>query len=69
MSKSFGNQGLLEDVSLQINLGDRFALVGPNGAGKSTLFKVIMGLEPTDEGTVTLRPGVTFGYLPQGVLR
>jgi ATP-binding cassette, subfamily F, member 3 len=65
VSKSFGHQVLLESVSLQINEKDRFALIGPNGAGKSTLFKLILGeLEP-DEGTIALRSGVTFGYLPQ----
>lgn len=65
LSKSFGNQILFEDSSLQINEGDRFALVGPNGAGKSTLFKLIMGMETPDEGEVVLRSGITFGYLPQ----
>ncbi len=65
ISKSFGAQTLLENISLQINSGDRFALVGPNGAGKSTLFKMIMGAEPPDSGEVALRSGVRFGYLPQ----
>lgn len=63
--KSFGNQVLLEGASLQINGGDRFALVGPNGAGKSTLFKLILGKEEPDSGEISLRTGVTFGYLPQ----
>lgn len=63
--KSFGAQTLLDDVSLQINSDDRFALVGPNGAGKSTLFKLIMGLEPVDKGDIALRTGIRFGYLPQ----
>jgi len=65
ISKSFGAQTLFEDASLQINDGDRFALVGPNGAGKSTLFKLIMGQEPPDTGEVQLRSGIQFGYLPQ----
>lgn len=65
ISKSFGAQTLFEDVSLQINERDRYALVGPNGAGKSTLFKIIMGAETPDEGEVSLRTGVTFGFLPQ----
>ena len=56
---------LFENVALQINMGDRFALVGPNGAGKSTLFKLIMGLEPPDSGDVAMRQDITFGYLPQ----
>jgi len=65
ISKSYGAQTLFEDVSLQINENDRFALVGPNGAGKSTLFRMIMGQEQVDKGDVALRSGVRFGYLPQ----
>src|SRR5690348_4138178 len=65
VSKSFGQQVLFDHVALQINAGDRFALVGPNGAGKSTLFKLIMGVEPPDEGEVAMRQDITFGYLPQ----
>jgi ATP-binding cassette subfamily F protein 3 len=65
VSKSFGAQTLFEEASLQINDGDRFALVGPNGAGKSTLFKMIMGTEEPDDGEIVLRSGITFGYLPQ----
>lgn len=65
VSKSYGAQTLFEDASLQINHGDRFALVGPNGAGKSTLFRLIMGKEEPDAGEVSLRSGVRFGYLPQ----
>src|SRR5471032_1927203 len=65
VSKAFGNKILFESVSLQINQEDRFALVGPNGAGKSTLFKLIMGVEPPDDGEISLRTGMTFGYLPQ----
>src|SRR5262249_20045471 len=59
------DQVLFEGISLQINQGDRLALVGPNGAGKSTLFKLVMKQEEPDEGDVSLRAGVTFGYLPQ----
>ncbi len=65
LQKSFGAQTLFDDASLQINFGDRFALVGPNGAGKSTLFKLIMGAEPADAGEISLRDGIRFGYLPQ----
>jgi len=65
VTKSFGSQTLFENVALQINDGDRYALVGPNGAGKSTLFRLIMGQEPPDEGDIFLRKGISFGYLPQ----
>ena len=63
--KSFGRQVVLDGASLQINRGDRLALVGPNGAGKSTLFKILLGIEQADGGTLTLKRGATVGYLPQ----
>jgi ATP-binding cassette subfamily F protein 3 len=63
--KSFGSQALLEDASLQVNEGDRFALVGPNGAGKSTLFKMMLRGEEADEGEIQFKKGVVVGYLPQ----
>jgi ATP-binding cassette, subfamily F, member 3 len=65
VAKSFGQQTLLENASLQINEGDRFVLVGPNGAGKSTLFKMLLGQEAVDEGEITMRRGASVGYLPQ----
>ncbi len=65
VSKSFGGQSLLEDASLQINDGERFALVGPNGAGKSTLFKMMLGQEEADEGELQFKKGMVVGYLPQ----
>jgi ATP-binding cassette subfamily F protein 3 len=63
--KSFGGQGLFEGASLQINSGDRYALVGPNGAGKSTLFKMLLGLETPDSGELQIKRGTVVGYLPQ----
>ncbi len=43
LSKSFAGRALFDDVSLQVNRGDRIGLVGPNGAGKSTLFALLPG--------------------------
>src|SRR5581483_8291055 len=63
--KHFGAQSLFDGASLQINDGDRYALVGPNGAGKSTLFRMLLGEQSPDEGTIDLRRGVAVGYLPQ----
>ncbi|MBI3550364.1 MAG: ABC-F family ATP-binding cassette domain-containing protein [Elusimicrobia bacterium] len=63
--KSFGAQTLFEDATLQINDGDRFALVGPNGAGKSTLFRMLLGQVEPDAGEIVLRRGLQKGYLPQ----
>ncbi len=63
--KSFSSQTLFEGASLQINEGERFALVGPNGSGKSTLFKMMLREEEVDEGEIQFKKGVVVGYLPQ----
>ena len=65
ISKSFGGRVLYSNATLQLNAGERWALVGPNGAGKTTLLKIIMGLESADEGAVTFAKDATLGYLEQ----
>ena len=50
---------------MTINWGERVALVGPNGAGKSTLFKLILGEEPSDTGSVEVDDYAITGYLAQ----
>jgi ATP-binding cassette subfamily F protein 3 len=65
ISKSYGGRVLFEDVSLQVNRGDKIGLVGPNGAGKTTLLSIILKEASPDEGTVSLERRVTMGYLPQ----
>jgi len=65
ISKAFGDQVLLKGASLQLNAGDRYAIVGPNGSGKSTFLKILLGIEEPDGGSIQLKKGVTFGYLPQ----
>ena len=65
ISKSFGGRVLYSNATLQLNAGERWALVGPNGAGKTTLLKIIMGLESADEGTVIFAKDATLGYLEQ----
>jgi ATP-binding cassette subfamily F protein 3 len=65
VSKSFGSQTLFEDAFLQINEGERFALVGPNGSGKSTLFKMMLREEEADAGEIQFKKGAIVGYLPQ----
>ncbi len=65
VSKSFSGRVLFEDVSLQVNRGDRIGLVGPNGAGKSTLFSLLLGEASPDEGRVAFERNATVGYLPQ----
>jgi ATP-binding cassette subfamily F protein 3 len=65
LSKSFGGRILFEDAAMQVNCGDRIALVGPNGAGKSTLFSILLGIEEVDKGRIALQRGVRIGFLPQ----
>jgi ATP-binding cassette subfamily F protein uup len=63
----FGGRSLLEDVSLQIEEGERIGILGRNGSGKTTLLKLISGELPPDEGTVESPPGVRCARLPQGI--
>jgi ATP-binding cassette, subfamily F, member 3 len=65
LSKSFAGRALFEDVSLQVNRGDRIGLVGPNGAGKSTLFALLLGDVSPDNGTIAIEKNATIGFLPQ----
>ena len=65
LSKAFGDNRLFEDISFNIRLGDRVALIGPNGCGKSTLFKIILGKIPPSSGTVKTGTGVEIGYYDQ----
>ncbi len=65
LKMSVAGRVLFENASLQVNYGDRVALVGPNGAGKSTLFSIILGRRTPDEGSVERDPWTMVGYLPQ----
>jgi ATP-binding cassette subfamily F protein 3 len=60
-----GVKKVLEDVSFQIDRGDRIALVGANGAGKSTLIRMLSGLEPPDKGEIKLGHNVLADYFAQ----
>ena len=65
ISLTFGGDPLFADLSLVIQPGDRVALVGRNGSGKSTLMKVMAGLVEADDGTCSVAPGVSVGYMEQ----
>ena len=65
IEKSFGARVLFSGATLQVNAGERYALVGPNGAGKTTFLKIVMGIESPDAGTVSYAKDVTVGYLEQ----
>ncbi len=56
---------ILSDIDLDIHPREILTLIGPNGAGKTTLVRTLLGLERPDRGTVTRRPGLKIGYVPQ----
>ena len=65
ISKSFGTDTILKDVSFHIEDREKLAIVGINGSGKTTLLKIIMGEETADEGQVVIAKDTTIGYLSQ----
>ena len=65
LRKSLGGRTLLENAAMQVNYGERIALVGPNGSGKSTLFSLILRTDEPDAGTVERDAWTMVGYLPQ----
>ena len=69
VSKSYYGKSVLTDIDLQINAGDKFALIGENGTGKTTLFRLILGLEQPDSenAEITIAKNAILGYLEQQV--
>ena len=65
ISKTFGTDLILSEVSFHIEDHEKAAIVGINGAGKSTLLKIIVGELTADSGEVVLSKGKTMGYLAQ----
>lgn len=65
LHKAFGQQVVFDGAALQMNAGDRYALMGPNGAGKSTLFRILRGTDTPDDGVISFPRGLKVGYLPQ----
>lgn len=65
VSKSYGRKTLFENISLNINQGEKIGLVGPNGTGKTTLFAMILREVEPSSGEVRVNKGVHIGYLPQ----
>jgi manganese/zinc/iron transport system ATP- binding protein len=61
----YGRRAVLSDISFGIPAGDFLGLVGPNGAGKTTILRAILGSLVPMSGTVTVQPGLRFGYVPQ----
>ncbi len=67
INKQYGKQLLFVDASFQLNPGEKVGLVGPNGAGKTTLFRMVVGEETPDDGTVSVPKKMTIGYFRQDV--
>lgn len=67
ISKSFGDQILLDNTGFQINPGERVGLVGRNGHGKTTLLNIISGNDHAEEGTISCPSGYRIGFLPQKI--
>lgn len=68
LSKSFGPNTVLRDISLRIHKGETVCLLGPSGSGKSTLLRCMNWLEEPDGGTVVLN-GQRIGMRPGGSIR
>jgi ATP-binding cassette subfamily F protein 3 len=68
VSKKFGLNTVLENVTFTISPGERLGLIGPNGCGKTTLLRILVGEERADRGGVHIDPpNLRIGYLPQGL--
>lgn len=65
ITKAFGTDQILSDVSFHVEDREKAAVVGINGAGKSTLLKIIAGEWNADNGNIILAKGKTLGYLAQ----
>ena len=65
ITKSYGIDNILDNITFNINEKDRVGLVGLNGAGKTTLLNIIGGVLSPDDGFISTAPGVRIGYLRQ----
>jgi len=68
VSKAFGSDVLFNNISFDINQGEKVALIGKNGTGKSTLFKMIIQEETPDEGEIFIHGQTKIGYLSQKII-
>ena len=67
LSKSYGRQLIFDEVGFTVNAGERIGLVGRNGHGKTTLFRMLLGDEHPDSGTISIPSGYAVGHLSQHI--
>ncbi|MGD8192392.1 ribosomal protection-like ABC-F family protein [Brevibacillus ginsengisoli] len=65
VSKNYGYNPVLQQISFEVTSGERVGIVGPNGAGKTTLFRILCGMESADSGQIFRAKGSRWAYLPQ----
>jgi ATP-binding cassette ChvD family protein len=65
LTKGYGDQLLIENLTFKLPPGGIIGVIGPNGAGKTTLFRMIAGQEKPDSGTIKIGESVKFGYVDQ----
>jgi ATP-binding cassette ChvD family protein len=65
LSKGFGDNLLIDDLSFKLPPGGIVGIIGPNGAGKTTLFRMIAGQDKADRGTIEIGSSVKLGYVDQ----
>src|SRR5213076_1454293 len=65
VSKAFGDRLLIDSLTFKLPRGGIVGVIGPNGAGKTTLFRMIMGVEQPDKGTIKVGETVKLGYVDQ----
>lgn len=65
LKKYYGAQLVLENITFEVQEGERVAVIGKNGCGKSTILKLITRVEAPDEGYVSIRKNAVTGYLEQ----
>ncbi len=68
LSLAYGGEYLFEDASFSLQPRERCSLVGRNGAGKSSLFRLMMGKEKPDKGTIAIRKNYMIGALDQHIV-
>ena len=65
LTKAFGDNLLIDDLTFKLPPGGIVGVIGPNGAGKTTLFRMIIGQEKPDTGTIKVGESVHLGYVDQ----